>query len=175
VERNLTRRANHRHIFSLATIGPRRQTGRGLFQSNFWYWTAATGHGVWLRRPDCLLRGLLLSVHALGVLAAIRQLLTGVDELSLRALLQKDGMVVDLFQNDGFRACRGGDRSTLSNPADRACTFGSRLQVANNRIAFGSSRIKVMLHLSPPLEIDFPQVRWSHRWLLGTLRGAQIG
>jgi hypothetical protein len=68
---NLTRRANHRHIFIVAN--------------------PAGGS----------LAGFLLSAHPLGVLAAIRQLFAGVDELSVLALLQRDSVVVDLFQKDG--------------------------------------------------------------------------
>jgi len=96
----------------------------------------------------------LLSVHPLGVLAAIRQLFARVDEVSVLALLQKDGVVVNLFQDDGFRACRHWDRATSPVLPVEPCASGSRPQVANNRIAFGSSRIKVTLHLSVPLEID---------------------
>jgi hypothetical protein len=86
---NLTRRANHRHIF----IVPNPAGGS--------------------------LPGFLLSVHPLDVLAAIRQLFAGVDQVSVLALLQKDGVAVDLFQDDGFRACRRWDRATLASPDGR--------------------------------------------------------
>jgi hypothetical protein len=43
----------------------------------------------------------LLSLHPLDVLAAIRQLGARIDEVSVRALLQEDGGVLDLLQNDG--------------------------------------------------------------------------
>jgi hypothetical protein len=146
----------------------RRQTGRGLFQSNFLYWTVATVHGAWLRRrrfhqlrnrrsvedSACLLPGFLLSVHPLDVLAAIRQLFARVDKVSVLALLQKDGVSSIFFRMMVSELVDAGIEPPSPVLPIEPCAFGSGLHVANNRIAFGSSRKKVTLHLSVPLKID---------------------